>query len=130
MTASRIAAALLFSLLAIAPAAFGETDAQGFIRIRPDEVKWGPPDALGVQTAVIDGDPSKPGIYVIRIKFPPHVMSHNHFHVEDRHALVIKGTWWTGTGNEFAPLQLLIEHVVQSCRFLYVAVNSIRNFLR
>jgi quercetin dioxygenase-like cupin family protein len=100
---SRIAASLLFGLLVAAPAAFSETDAQGFVRIRPEDVKWGQPDALGVQTAVIDGDPSKPGIYVIRIKFPPRVMSHNHFHAEDRHALVIKGTWWTGTGDEFAP---------------------------
>jgi quercetin dioxygenase-like cupin family protein len=99
----RLIGALLFALLLAAPAAFGTKDAQGFVRIGPDEVKWDPPNAEGVQTALIDGDPTKPGIYVMRIKFPPGVMSHNHFHAEDRHALVLKGTWWTGTGDEFAP---------------------------
>ena len=99
----RLAGVLLFVSLLSAPAAFGATDAQGFVRVAPEDVKWGAPDALGVQTALIEGDPTKPGIYVMRIKFPAGVMSHNHFHAEDRHALVLKGTWWTGTGDEFAP---------------------------
>lgn len=97
-----LGALLLTSLLAV-PAAFGEKDAQGFVRVAPENVPWGAPNELGVQTAIVEGDPAKPGIYVIRIKFPPGVMSHNHFHPEDRHALVLKGTWWTGTGDEFAP---------------------------
>ena len=84
--------------------AFGQTDARGFVRIAPEQIKWvDEPDGLGVQRAVIHGDPSKPGIYVIRVKFPPGVMSNNHRHKEDRHAVVLKGTWWTGTGDEFAP---------------------------
>jgi hypothetical protein len=29
--------------------------------------------------------------------------SRRHFHREDRHAIVLQGTWWTGTGDEFAP---------------------------
>jgi quercetin dioxygenase-like cupin family protein len=99
----KLIGALLFASLLTAPSAFGTKDAQGFVRIGPDEVQWGPPNAEGVQTAVIDGDPTKPGIYVMRIRFPPGVMSHNHFHAEDRHALVLKGTWWTGTGDEFEP---------------------------
>lgn len=49
------------------------------------------------------GDPSKPGIYVIRIKFPRGVMSLPHFHKEDRHAVVLQGTWYTGTGDQFLP---------------------------
>jgi quercetin dioxygenase-like cupin family protein len=102
---------LLLAVLAIAggltlpgSTAFGQTDARGFVRIAPEQVKWvDEPDGLGVQRAVIQGDPSKAGIYVIRIKFPPGVMSNNHRHKEDRHAVVLKGTWWTGTGDEFAP---------------------------
>jgi quercetin dioxygenase-like cupin family protein len=87
-------------------AAFGQADARGFVRVAPEQVKWyDDPDAkdLGVKRAVIQGDPSKPGIYVVRIKFPRGVMSRNHFHKEDRHAVVLQGTWWTGTGDEFAP---------------------------
>ena len=30
-------------------------------------------------------------------------MSSNHFHREDRYAVVLKGTWYTGSGDEFAP---------------------------
>ena len=86
--------------------AFGQIDARGFVRVTPEQVKWvDDPDAagFGIQRAVIQGDPAKPGIYVIRIRFPRGVMSRNHFHKEDRHAVVLQGTWWTGTGDEFAP---------------------------
>src|SRR5262249_22308761 len=70
---------------------FGAVDAKGFVRIKPEEVKWvDEPDGLGVQRAVIQGDPAKEGIYVIRVRFPPHVMSNNHRHREDRHAVVLK----------------------------------------
>jgi quercetin dioxygenase-like cupin family protein len=82
----------------------GQADAKGFLRVAPEEVKWTTnPKELGVQRAVIQGDQRKPGIYVVRIKFPPGVMSRPHFHKEDRHAIVIQGTWYTGTGNTFAP---------------------------
>ena len=57
----------------------------------------------GLQYAVIEGDPSKAGIYVVRVKFPPGLMTRPHFHPEDRHAIVIKGTWYTGTGDTFDP---------------------------
>jgi quercetin dioxygenase-like cupin family protein len=100
-----------FAVLAVAggltlpgSTAFGQTDARGFVRVAPEQIKWvDEPDGLGVQRAVVQGDPSKPGIYVIRVKFPPGVMSRNHFHKEDRHAVVLKGTWWTGTGEAFTP---------------------------
>jgi len=84
----------------------GQIDARGFVRVTPEQVKWvDDPDAkgLGVQRATIHGDPSKAGIYVVRIRFPRGVMSRPHFHQEDRHALVLQGTWWTGTGDQFDP---------------------------
>ena len=51
----------------------------------------------------MEGDPTKPGIYIIQVKFPPGVMSRPHFHREERYATVLKGTWYTGEGTEFAP---------------------------
>jgi hypothetical protein len=30
-------------------------------------------------------------------------MSRPHYHTQDRHLVVLKGTWWTGTGTEFTP---------------------------
>src|SRR6266481_1358918 len=91
-------------VLAFALAGKAETYEGGFVRIAPDSVKWSDiPDGHGAQIAVLQGDPSKPGLYVIRVKFPPHVMSTPHTHPEDRHATVIKGTWYTGTGATFDP---------------------------
>jgi len=74
------------------------------VRITPEQVKWvRDTDGSGVERATIDGDPTKPGLYVIRVKFPPGTMSLNHYHPEDRHVVVLKGTWYTGSGDEFLP---------------------------
>lgn len=101
-----LAAGAALAALTMTVPSSAQTDAQGFVRIAPGQVKWvddADAKGLGVQRAVIQGDPSKPGIYVVRIKFPPGVMSRNHFHKEDRHAIVLQGTWHTGVGDEFAP---------------------------
>ena len=112
VTASRCARAL-FGVMAVAggltlpgSTVLGQTDARGFVRVTPEQIKWvDDPDAggLGVKRAVIQGDPSRAGIYVIRVHFPKGVMSNNHRHREERHAVVLQGTWWTGTGTEFTP---------------------------
>lgn len=72
----------------------------GFIRLTPEQLKW-QPDPEGFQRAVVYGDPAKPGLYIVRVKFPPGVMSAPHFHSDDRLAVVLQGTWYTGTGKEF-----------------------------
>ena len=82
----------------------GDEPDTGFVRVTPEAVRWETDaDGSGMQRAVIAGDPAQPGLYVIRVKFPRGVMSRNHYHREERHAVVIRGTWWTGTGDEFAP---------------------------
>jgi quercetin dioxygenase-like cupin family protein len=81
-----------------------EVDEAGFIRITPDQVAWKDmPGYEGVRFAVIAGDPKKEGIYVIRVKFSPGHMTRPHWHPEDRHAVVIAGTWYTGEGDTFDP---------------------------
>ena len=54
-------------------------------------------------TINILGDPTKPGVYAIRRLFKPGEMTRPHFHNQDRFVTVIKGTWWTGEGDVFAP---------------------------
>ena len=74
------------------------------VRLTTEQFKWtANPEDLGFQQTVIEGDPTKPGIYIIQVKFPPEVMSKPHFHGETRYATVIKGTWYTGEGDEFTP---------------------------
>jgi quercetin dioxygenase-like cupin family protein len=78
--------------------------APSVVRITPDQLKWvDEPDGLGFKTANVEGDPKKAGLYIIQVKFPPWVMSKPHFHREDRYATVIKGTWYTGAGDDFLP---------------------------
>ena len=98
----RILAAGALSLAVIglaAPSApvQAETDAKGFVRTRPEQVEW----KNGL--AVIEGDPGKPGIYVVRVKFDPHTFSMPHWHNTDRHVVVLKGTWYMGVGETFDP---------------------------
>jgi len=82
------------------------TDEKGFVRIAPDEVLLRDlPNGRGAQIATLQGDPTKPGLYVQRVKFPPHVMDRPHWHPDERHITVLKGTWYTGTGDMFDPKQ-------------------------
>jgi quercetin dioxygenase-like cupin family protein len=78
-----------------------------FVRIKLDEITWQPieGDTNGVQTAVIEGDPAKPGYYLVVNKFPPGVMSRPHYHPDERHGIVLKGTWYTDEGDVFRPQQ-------------------------
>jgi hypothetical protein len=71
-------------------------DAHGFLRVQPEDLTWN--EGAAMQAIVIAGDPNKPGIYVLRNRFPPGVMSRPHFHDQDRFVTVIKGTWWTASG--------------------------------
>jgi quercetin dioxygenase-like cupin family protein len=88
------AALLCAAVIGIALAA----DSGGFIRLQPEQVpfKNGP----GVEQVVLFGDPSRSGIYVIRVRFPPGMHSNPHYHSQDRHVTVIKGTWLMGVGNQ------------------------------
>ena len=67
--------------------------------VRDADVKWTSSQfGAGLQTAVLAGNPSQPGPYVVRVKFAPGTMSPPHFHPETRYILVLKGTWWVGAG--------------------------------
>jgi quercetin dioxygenase-like cupin family protein len=105
---TRVALALTACLTCavVAGAAPGEKAAGGadFVRLTPDQIQWRDlPDGHGAQLATIAGDPSGNGLYVQRVRFPPHVMDQPHRHPHDRHVTVISGTWFTGTGSTFDP---------------------------
>jgi quercetin dioxygenase-like cupin family protein len=70
----------------------------------PEQIEWKDPLGVsGAKTAVLFGDPSKSGLYVMLIKWMPGNFSRPHFHPNDRFFLVVKGTWWVGTGRKFDP---------------------------
>jgi oxalate decarboxylase/phosphoglucose isomerase-like protein (cupin superfamily) len=68
-----------------------------------DHKRLQPEEAYSDGNVTLFGDPNKPGMYIIRNHFKPGSMSRPHFHDQDRFVTVIKGTWWTGEGDKFAP---------------------------
>jgi len=97
-----LVAALLAITLGVLPRAFAEKDAQGFVITKPSELKYMPNETgSGPDIAVIYGDPTKEGLYIIRARFKPGVMSKPHTHPTDRHVTVISGTWCVGMGERF-----------------------------
>jgi quercetin dioxygenase-like cupin family protein len=81
------------------PSSFAAVDEKGFVIVLPNEIKYEKnPAGSGPDLAVIAGDPTKEGFYIIRARFAPGVMSMPHSHPGDRHVTVISGTWWAGKG--------------------------------
>jgi quercetin dioxygenase-like cupin family protein len=79
-------------------------DKDGFATLKLGQEEWQEyPGIPGIKLMLVSGDLHKPGPYVVRVKFSPGTMSMPHFHPEDRFATVLKGTWWTGTGETFDP---------------------------
>jgi len=69
----------------------------------PSEIKWVRNAAGTNESAVLFGDPSKPGPYVVGLKWLPGNMSRPHFHPNDRYIVVLSGVWWMGSGTKFDP---------------------------
>ena len=80
-----------------------DEEIRDIVRVQLDKVKWEPTEGntLGVETAILEGDPDKPGYYLTVNHFPPGVMSRPHFHPDERHCIVIKGSWYTNSGDVF-----------------------------
>jgi quercetin dioxygenase-like cupin family protein len=99
----RVVASRLMVTAAFAAAVSGiAKDTPDFVRIAPADVHWQEiPGGHGAQEATLLGDLDKPGMYVVRVKFPPHVMDRPHWHPNARYVTVLEGTWYTGTGSTF-----------------------------
>jgi hypothetical protein len=89
-------------MMSLGSAAVGQSLDQKFTVVEPDQVQW-KDYGKGIKMAVISGDPSKPGPYVIRVVFPPGIMSAPHYHREDRYVTVMQGTWLAGTDDSWDP---------------------------
>lgn len=68
----------------------------------PKDIKW-VANPSGSETAVLVGDPSKPGLYVVLNKWKANHHSKPHSHPNDRFITVISGTWWVATGSDYNP---------------------------
>jgi quercetin dioxygenase-like cupin family protein len=98
---------LALTLAASIPLRAAETDFKSLnpqaISIRlPTGIDW-KESTGGVDTATLVGDESKPGLYVMLVKWKAHHNSHPHYHPNDRFITVLSGTWWVNTGRDYEP---------------------------
>lgn len=66
------------------------------------DAKWSPAPPLlpkGAEIAVLEGDPTKPGPYAIRLKFPEHYAIPAHSHPTNEHVVVTSGALVFGMGD-------------------------------
>lgn len=66
------------------------------------DIKW----RNGEGQSLLFGDPSKPGIYGVLIKWLPGHYSKPHFHSTDRYAYVVSGTWWVSASTTYDPSKM------------------------
>ena len=74
----------------------------------PDQIEWkAPAVSPGPSTAVLFGDPSKPGVYVTRTKFPAGFKLMPHTHPDEwRTIVVLSGTIHFALGDKWDELKL------------------------
>jgi len=89
--------------LACGPGRSVELDQRAVTYKLPDQIPWKSLAGFaGAESAVLAGDPGKPGLYVVMVKWlAGNHFSHPHFHPHDRFITVLKGTWWVGSGRKF-----------------------------
>ncbi|MEK6324248.1 MAG: cupin domain-containing protein [Acidobacteriota bacterium] len=92
------------SLVAGAALGLAQESKSPHIALTAADVKWGqaPPSVpKGAQFAVVSGDPTKTGPFVIRLKFPAGYKVAPHWHPTDEHVTVLSGTLALGMGEKF-----------------------------
>jgi hypothetical protein len=95
---SALATATIFLFV---PGRAAEPDPKAVSYTLPDKIQW--KKGSNTDTAVLQGDPSKPGIYIQLLRWHPHSMSRPHSHNMERYITVVSGTWWVGTGTKYDP---------------------------
>ena len=60
-----------------------------------------PPSPAGVQMTNLIGDPTKPGLYTVRVAIAAHTQAKPHTHRDNRSVIVMSGTWHMGYGTQF-----------------------------
>lgn len=93
---------LAAAIVAQAQAQTPNTDMSKEINAR--QLKWGPaPPVLpkGASFAVVSGDPSKDGLYVVRLKLPAGYRVAPHSHPTSEYITVLSGNFYLGMGDAF-----------------------------
>ncbi len=101
-----ITAALSFGMALAMPANAGKMAATGkaSVQLKPDEIKWldGPKSLpAGSKYALLTGNPSKPGLFTMRLKLPANYKIPAHHHLTRENVTVISGNFYFSMGDKF-----------------------------
>ena len=88
----------------LVPGGAAEPDPKIISYTLPDKIEWR--KGAGADTATLQGDPSKSGIYIQMIRWHPGNTSRPHTHSTDRYITVLSGTWWMGWGPKYDPASM------------------------
>jgi quercetin dioxygenase-like cupin family protein len=80
------------------------TAQDGHVMLGPDDLKWsaGPPSLpRGAMVAILEGKPSEPGPFTMRLKFPAGFKVAPHSHPAIEHLTVLSGTIHFAMGDRF-----------------------------
>ena len=107
MNRATAAAAAIALLSVVSLAAQRRLDSSATLSL--DDIPWpsaatggaGTSGSAGVQTVILKGDPTKPGLYTLALRIGPNTVIQAHAHGDDRVATVLKGTWYFGYGAKF-----------------------------
>jgi hypothetical protein len=79
-----------------------------FRSVLPEDIDWQPFPSFppSARLAVVVGDTSQPGPYVVRVKVPGGVKLMPHIHHEDRVYTVMSGVFYIGRGEQFDEAKL------------------------
>ena len=115
------------------------------LAVAAESVVWGDaPPALpkGAKLAVISGDPSKPGPFVVRVQFPAGAKVPPHWHPTDENVTVLSGTMSVGMGEtwddakmqsftagSYAVFPAQSRHYVQAKTAATVQISAIGPFI-
>ena len=86
-------------------------------------LKWGPAPAVfpaGAKMAVLQGDPSKPGPFTVRLELPDGYRVQPHYHPTDESLTIISGTFLLGMGDT---LDAVRATVLKTGEFGFVEAN-------
>jgi hypothetical protein len=92
----------VFAALTAAGHAAG-LDPKAVSSIAVDQIQWKDNAAGTNAQSILYGDPAQPGPYAYFVKWKAGNMSRPHWHPNDRHIVVLAGTWWVGSGETFEP---------------------------
>src|ERR1051325_5180346 len=86
----------------IITAAYGQSPGESVLKL-PDQIEFKPAPVAGApQTAILYGDPTKPGVFVTRVKFSAGWKDLPHWHPDEvRTVAVLSGTFYFGSGDKW-----------------------------